>query len=91
MRVYLDPRRAGVAVPDRFRHDIRIDLLFGQASVPDLKVDDEALSGTLPIDGQPFTCRIPWPSVYALTSNEDDAASGGVWEESVPADLFCRE
>lgn len=94
MRVYLDPKHPGVVVPDLLRHDLRTVLVFGRAPpvpIADLVVDDEAISGTLSFDHAPFPCRVPWAAVYALTTNEDDAASGGVWEESVPAALFCKE
>ena len=86
MRVYLDPQRPDVVVPAAHRRDLRTILVFGP-NVRDLTVDDDAIAGTL--DRSP--CRIPWTAVYALTSDQDDVASGGVWEESVPAALFCKE
>lgn len=88
MRVYLDPKRPGVVVPPRFRQDIRAVFVFDAASS---KLDEESLSGTLSLDGEPAAVRAPWPAVYALTSDQDDVASGGVWEESVPQALFCKD
>ena len=90
MRVYLDPKRPGVVVPPRFREDIRVVFVFG-SDVADTKLEDESLSGTLSLEGQRTAVRIPWPAVYALTSDQDDVASGGVWEESVPEPLFCKD
>lgn len=90
MRVYFDPKRPGVVVPPRYREDLRVVFVFGN-DASTTKPEDESLSGTLSLDGQATAVRIPWPAVYALTSDQDDAASGGVWEESVPEALFCKD
>jgi|SRR5579883_2365625 len=85
--VHLDPRRPGVELPDHLKNQVRIALLYGlelPIPIPDLKVTDQGIQGTLSFNRSPFLCQIPWTAVFAI-STEDQR--GVVWEDDVPADL----
>jgi hypothetical protein len=87
MFIHLDPRRPGVQVPQRFTSQPQLVLQVGFAMavpIPDLKVDEFGLSGTLSFNQSPFWCLIPWSAVYALVS---DDGRGEVWREDVPPEV----
>ena len=44
--------------------------------IPDLRVDEEGVFGTLSFKGVPFTCFVPWGAVFALVGED---AKGMVW------------
>jgi stringent starvation protein B len=52
--------------------------------IPDLRVDDEGVYGTLSFKGVPFTCFLPWASIFAIVGED----SGGlVWNSEVPSEI----
>ncbi len=87
--VHVDARRAEVSVPPRFRADPSLVLRFGydlSPAITDLRVDDEAVSGTLTFAGQPYRCVLPWTAVYAAMVEGEQR--GTVWPEDVPEDVL---
>lgn len=67
--IHLDPRGEHVVVPQAFRVQQELVLQFGyqmNVPIPDLELDDEAISGTLSFARRPFWCRIPWDAVFAV-------------------------
>lgn len=55
--------------------------------IPDLRVDDEGVFGTLSFKGQPFTCSVPWNAVFALVG---DDAKGMVWPSEMPSEIAAE-
>src|SRR4051812_9604387 len=85
--VHLDPRRAGVLVPKAFTGQSSLVLQVGlnmAIAIPDLKVDEAAISCTLSFNRAPFWCRLPWNAVYALVGEE---GHGMIWPEDVPPEV----
>jgi len=85
--IHLDPRRAGVVVPARFRSQPQLVLQVGRGMappIPDLEVDAEGIRGTLSFDRVGCHCTIPWPSVHALVG---DDKKGMVWPDDVPDEV----
>jgi len=85
--VHLDPRRAGVAVPPWFKKQPQLVLQIGlnmAIPIPDLRLDDEAMSCTLSFNRTPFHCVVPWASVFAIVG---DDAKGMVWPDDVPPEI----
>ncbi len=83
--LHIDPRRDGVSVPIQFRKQAELVLQVGlNMAVPvrDLEVDDDGVTCTLSFNRSPFWCRMPWPAVFAIVSDED--RRGVVWPEDVP-------
>jgi hypothetical protein len=88
--IHLDPRRVGVIIPNHLKQQYQVVLLFGldmPVPIPDLKVDDEGVVGTLSFKGAPFTCTIPWASVFAIVGED---AKGIVWNEDMPAEVAAE-
>ncbi len=88
--VHLDPRREGVVVPPDLKDGPMLTLVFGRdlpIPIPDLEVDQEAVTGTLSFNRTPFWCKIPWRAIYAL-STEDGRAL--VWPDDLPQDIQIR-
>ena len=52
--------------------------------IPDLRVDEEGVFGTLSFKGVPFTCFVPWRSVFALVGED---GKGMVWSAEMPAEV----
>jgi hypothetical protein len=44
--------------------------------IPDMKIDELGISGTLRFKGEPHWCAIPWPCVFAVIGED---ARGYVW------------
>jgi len=87
MDVYLDPRLEGAKVPPQFRKNTRLILKVGYkmpVPIPDLKVTDTGISGTLSFNREPFFCDVPWSTVFALVG---DDGRGMVWHELTPLEL----
>ena len=55
--------------------------------IPDLRVDDEGVLGTLSFSRMPFTCFVPWDAVFALVG---DDGRGMVWPESMPPEIAAE-
>jgi hypothetical protein len=88
VRLQLDARRSGVVVPAKYRTEGHLVLRVGyglKPEIPDLQLDDRAISATLTFDGKPFHCVVPWAALFgAVVENEPN---GTVWEDDLPADL----
>ena len=52
--------------------------------IPDLRVDEEGIFGTLSFKGIPFTCFVPWVAVFALVGED---AKGMVWSKEMPDEV----
>lgn len=52
--------------------------------IPDLRVDEEGVFGTLSFKGVPFTCFVPWRAVFALVGED---GKGMVWSSEMPAEV----
>lgn len=52
--------------------------------IPDLRVDEEGIFGTLSFKGIPFSCFVPWASVFALVGED---AKGMVWSREMPEEI----
>ena len=90
MFIHLDPRRRGVVVPSRLLAQAQVVLQVGldmPVPIPDLRVDEDGVFGTLSFKGVPFTCFVPWEAVFALVG---DDGKGMVWSTEMP-DEIARE
>ena len=85
--VHLDPRADGVLVPQWLREQAQLVLQIGldmPVPIPDLRVDDRGVSGTLSFQRSPFTCSVPWSSVFAIVG---DDGRGMVWPTDFPPEI----
>ena len=88
----LDPRRTGVTVPDAHRESSSLALRIGHhlsPPIPDLRVDDTEVRGTLQFAGAPFTVVLPWTAIYA--ARYEDGSTSTAWMDDVPAELTAPE
>jgi stringent starvation protein B len=88
--IHLDPRRPGVLVPSRLRSQAQVVLQVGlemPVPIPDLRVDEDGVFGTLSFKGVPFTCFVPWGAVFALVG---DDAKGMVWHADMPSEIAAE-
>lgn len=88
--VYLDPRASGVAVPSWFAKQAQLVLQVGldlPVPIPDLRVDDDGVFGTLSFNRAPFTCFVPWSAVFALVG---DDGMGMVWQDDLPSEIAAE-
>jgi stringent starvation protein B len=85
--LHLDPRVAGVEVPAALKQQPQLVLQVGLhmlIPIPDLRVDEHGVAGTLSFSRNPFLCVVPWESVFALVG---DDGRGMVWAESMPPEI----
>lgn len=88
--VYLDPRRDDVAVPAWLADQPQLVLQVGldlPIPIPDLRVDDAGVYGTLSFNRAPFTVVVPWEAVFALWG---DDGMGMVWAEDMPPEIAAE-
>lgn len=85
--VYLDPRRAGVQVPDACRNQYRLVLLLGlnlANPIRDLVIDTQGFACTLSFNGTLHSVVVPWAAVYAVIGVVD--GQGSVWPARAPVE-----
>lgn len=85
--IHLDPRVENVTVPHWLTQQSHLVLQVGwqmPIPIPDLRVDDEGIFGTLSFSRVPYGCNLPWAAVFALVGEE---GKGMVWDESMPAEI----
>jgi hypothetical protein len=88
--VYMDPRHTAVKVPPWLREQPQLVLQVGldlPVPIPDLRVDDTGVFGTLSFNRSPFTCVVPWSAVFALVG---DDGMGMVWAEDMPGEIAAE-
>ena len=88
--IHLDPRVSDVVVPPWLRHQAQLVLQVGldmPIPIPDLRVDEHGIFGTLSFSRTPFACNVPWSSIFALVGDE---GRGMVWPESMPAEIVAE-
>lgn len=88
--VHLDPRIEGMSVPQWLKNQPQLVLQIGldmPIPIPDLRVDDEGVYGTLSFQRSPFTCRVPWTGVFALVGED---GRGMVWPEDLPSEIAAE-
>lgn len=88
--IHLDPRRPSVLIPARLRLQQQVVLQIGldmPVPIPDLRIDEEGVYGTLSFKGVPFTCFVPWSAVFALVGED---AKGMVWPAEMPSEIAAE-
>ena len=55
--------------------------------IPDLRIDQEGVFGTLSFKGVPFACFVPWAAVFALVGED---AKGMVWHTDMPLEIAAE-
>ena len=73
--VVVNPATAGVRLPRELLsagEPIALNVGYRMAvPIPDLRVDEEALRGTLSFSRSPFYCEIPWAAVMQLSVGDE--------------------
>jgi hypothetical protein len=85
--VHLDPRVDAVIVPQWLKRQPQLVLQVGldlPIPIPDLRVDDVGVFGTLSFNRTAFTCVVPWIAVFAVVG---DDGRGMVWPGSMPSEI----
>jgi stringent starvation protein B len=85
--VHLDPRVEGTIVPTHLRKQPQLFLQIGldlPVPIPDLRIDDDGITGTLSFQRTPFECWVPWPAVFGVVAEDGD---GMVWPEDLPTEI----
>jgi hypothetical protein len=88
--VHLDPRVEDVIVPQWLKRQPQLVLQVGldmPVPIPDLRVDDSGVFGTLSFNRTAFTCRVPWAAVFAVVG---DDGRGMVWPGSMPREIAAE-
>ena len=88
--VHLDPRSDDVVVPAWLKRQPQLVLQVGLdmlIPIPDLRVDDSGVYGTLSFNRNPFTCSVPWHAVFAVVG---DDGRGMVWPDSMPSEIAAE-
>jgi len=88
--LHLDPRLDEVIVPPWFKDQPQLVLQVGidmPVPIRDLRVDEQGVVATLSFNRTPFTCFVPWQSVFALVG---DDGKGMMWAESMPVEVAAE-
>jgi stringent starvation protein B len=88
--VHLDPRSEEVRVPSWLKRQPQLVLQVGldmPVPIPDLRVDDAGVFGTLSFNRTSFTCSVPWEAVFAVVG---DDGRGMVWPGSMPQEIAAE-
>jgi hypothetical protein len=88
--VHLDPRSEQVRVPSWLKRQPQLVLQVGldmPVPIPDLRVDDSGVFGTLSFNRTSFTCSVPWDAIFAVVG---DDGRGMVWPGSMPQEIAAE-
>jgi hypothetical protein len=88
VRVHFDARRLDVRVPRHLRKQANVVLEWGfnlPRPIVDLKIDQEAISGTLSFGGSTAFCMLRWAAVFCVTSPTLDKVA--VWLNDAPGEV----
>jgi stringent starvation protein B len=88
--IHLDPRGDDVRVPPWFKKQPQLVLQVGlnmAIPIPDLSVDEAAVSCTLSFSRSPHFCYVPWRAVFALITED---SRGMVWPEDIPPEVAAQ-
>jgi stringent starvation protein B len=85
--IHVDARRSGVAVPEYLstEYHLRLNLSY-RFALPDLQIDAWGVRATLSFRGSPFSCRIPWEAVFAMT--QPPGERGWLWPNDLSPELL---
>ncbi len=85
--VWLDPRRAGVLVPEHLRdhdHAVLCYSLNAHVPIPDLSMELTGIRATLSFDRRPIATFVPWTAVFMI---RDGQGQGVGWGADCPPDF----
>ena len=83
--VHLDPRARGVVVPAWLAKQPQLVLQVGldlPVPIPDLRVDDEGVFGTLSFNRSPFTCAVAVIQLQAASTSWTVRFRLAIWSGS---------
>lgn len=86
--IQLDPRRAGVRVPDHLTGQPLLVLRIGldmPVPIPDLRVHTAGVEGTLSFNREPHHVTVPWEAIFGMVS---EGGRGLLWTGDVPQEIF---
>jgi stringent starvation protein B len=89
--IHLDPRLESVRVPPWFKKQPQLVLQVGlnmAVRIPDLEVQDDAVSCTLSFNRSPFFCYVPWKAVFALVGED---GKGMLWPDDIPKEVAAQQ
>src|SRR5262245_15010844 len=89
--IHLDPRGEQVRVPPWLKKQPQLVLQVGlnmAVRIPDLAVEDDAVSCTLSFNRSPVFCYVPWSSVFALVGED---GKGMLWPNDVPKEVAAQQ
>lgn len=73
--IVVNPACAGVRLPDELMaagQPVALHIGYRTAiPIPDLRLDEQGISGTLSFRRQPFGCQLPWPSLLQVSVGEE--------------------
>jgi len=67
--VTIDARAEGVAAPEHLVGDPQLRLNLSHRFGLPMEIDEWGIHATLTFSGTPFTCRLPWKSIYLVVSH----------------------
>jgi len=88
--IHLDPRVTNVQCPLGLRQQPRLVLQVGLnmvVPIPDLRIDEDGIFGTLSFSRVAVKCFSPWGAIFALYG---DDGKGHVWPSEVPAEIAAE-
>lgn len=89
--IHIDPRGEDVRVPPWFKKQPQLVLQVGlnmAVRIPDLAVEDDAVTCTLSFSRSPFFCYLPFRAVFALFGED---GKGMIWPNDVPKEVIAQQ
>jgi len=89
--IHLDPRKEGVVVPLWLSKQPHLVLEIGydmMIQIPDLEVGEGGITATLSFDRSPFTCFVPYTSIFAAHNSGDTRII--LWKNGVPVEMESK-
>mgnify|MGYP002074232878 CR=1 FL=1 len=85
--LHIDPRRAGVSVPENLSGQSTLTLKVSYAFQGETLRDDKQITSYLKFDGQYFHCVIPWTAIWGMSAADGKQT---IWPEDAPKEILLK-
>ena len=87
--IFVDSQRSDVLVPNQHKYNPQLILnLSYKFYIPDFKIVEDHVEGTLKFGSIPFFCHIPFDGIYGMVSQ--GLSETVVFPESIPGELLTK-
>jgi hypothetical protein len=83
VRTMIDGSKESAVLPSELKHPVAALNWSRNFDIPDLKIDDYGISGTLSFKQEPFHVILPWMTIFSMWNLKKPDESRVEWKDEV--------